>query len=214
MENKAFDHSKYPDWIDPQRVKPYERNVKEHTEKQIDNIVNSIRRFGWQQDTVITADDVLVIGHGRRLAAIKLGCDMPYHRIDKEADQLTDEDIRELRIADNQTNAETGFDMDLLALETKDLDFEGFNFDFEAPEIVADDESGIRTSTDAVDQEGKDGKAQSKIYICAVSAFGTDSECLAEAVLTEEEAKRILRAAETGGTDRVMECMKGALNDI
>ena len=92
-KNKALDHSKYNDWIDPNEVIPYEKNAKIHTDKQIKNICTSIRRFGWQQDTVITSDNVLVIGHGRRLAALKLGCEMPYHRIDKTADELTDEDI-------------------------------------------------------------------------------------------------------------------------
>lgn len=133
MANKANDHSKYANWIDPSEVKPYERNAKQHTDKQVKNIANSIRRFGWQQDTVITADKVLVIGHGRRLAALKLGCMMPYHMIDKTADELTDEDIRELRIADNQTNAETGFDFDIMGTEIADLEFEGFDFDFDVP---------------------------------------------------------------------------------
>lgn len=149
--NKAFDKSKYALWINPADVKPYERNVKQHDEKQIRNIVNSIKRFGWQQDTVITSDNVLVIGHGRRLAALKIGCEMPYHVIDKTADELTDEDIRELRIADNQTNAETGFDLEMLGVEISDLDFAGFDFDFsvgeedeqeqeaEAAEVVEDD---------------------------------------------------------------------------
>lgn len=129
-KSKAFDHSKYANWIDPAKVIPYERNAKEHTDRQISNIVNSINRFGWQQDTVITFDNVLVIGHGRRLAALKIGCDMPYHVIDKTADELTDEDIRELRIADNQTNAETGMDWDTLEAELEDLSFDGFDFDF------------------------------------------------------------------------------------
>lgn len=130
MKNKANDHSKYKDWIDPNEVTPYERNAKKHDDKQVANIANSIKRFGWQQDTVITADNVLVIGHGRRLAALKLGCMMPYHRIDKEADQLTDQDIRELRIADNQTNSETGYDFQLMDVEIADLQFEGFDFSF------------------------------------------------------------------------------------
>ena len=94
--NKANDHSKYPLWIDPAAVKPYERNAKIHTDKQIKNIANSIKRFGWQQDTVLTSDNVLVIGHGRRLAALELGCEMPYHVIDKTADELTDKDIDKL----------------------------------------------------------------------------------------------------------------------
>lgn len=127
---KENDHSKYARWIDPKQVKPYEKNAKIHTEKQIKNICNSIKRFGWQQDTVLTSDFVLVIGHGRREAALKLGCEMPYHIIDKTADELTDDDIRELRIADNQTNAETGFDFSILEEELEGLDFIGFDFDF------------------------------------------------------------------------------------
>lgn len=137
MKSKAFDHSKYPNWIDPETVLPYERNAKQHTEKQIKNLVNSINRFGWQQDVVITSDNVLVIGHGRRLAALQIGCDMPYHVIDKTADELTDEDIRELRIVDNQTNAETGMDWDALEAELEDLSFDGFDFDFS--EMFEDD---------------------------------------------------------------------------
>lgn len=161
MKNKAFDHSKYQNWIDPTKVTPYERNVKEHTETQIANIVNSIRRFGWQQDVVITADNVLVIGHGRRMAAIELGCEMPYHMIDKKADQLTDKDIRELRIADNQTNAETGFDWGMFAVEAEDLDFDGFDFDFdvdqefgEQSEEVVEDEYDPEPPVDPVCKRG------------------------------------------------------------
>lgn len=130
-KSKAFDYSKYEHWIDPNEVVPYERNAKKHDEKQIKNIVNSINRFGWQQDTVITSDNVLVIGHGRRLAALEIGCKMPFHVIDKTADELTDEDIRELRIADNQTNAETGYDENILDIEIEYLSFDGFDFDFE-----------------------------------------------------------------------------------
>lgn len=134
QKKRAFDHSKYQLWIDPNEVVPYEKNAKIHTDKQVKNIVNSIKRFGWQQDTVLTKDNVLVIGHGRRLAALEIGCEMPYHVIDKNADELTDEDIRELRIADNQTNAETGFDFDTLADDIDGLDFEGFDFDFGLPD--------------------------------------------------------------------------------
>lgn len=128
-KNKAFDHSKYQTWIDPNQVVPYERNAKIHDKKQIKNIVNSIKRFGWQQDTAITKDMVCVIGHWRRLAAIEIGCEMPYHMIDKDADELTDEDIRELRHADNLTNAQTGFATDLMDEDYAELDFDGFDFD-------------------------------------------------------------------------------------
>lgn len=141
MSGKAFDHSKYRDWIDPGELTPYWRNAKKHSEKQIDNIAKSIKRFGWQQDVVITKDKVLVIGHGRRLAAIKIGCEVPYHVIDKVADELTDEDIRQLRIIDNKVN-ESEWDSAILASEIEDIDFSGFDFDFElpVPESAIDEE--------------------------------------------------------------------------
>lgn len=165
-KNKAFDHSKYQNWIDPNEVTPYERNAKQHTEKQIKNICTSIRRFGWQQDTVLTTDKVCVIGHGRRLAAIKLGCEMPYHMIDKTADELTDKDIRELRIADNQTNAETGLDFDILNVEIEDLDFDGFDFDFADGEIVGAITTIDNTSKEYGEEDFGDDKFECECPRC------------------------------------------------
>lgn len=130
MKNRAFDHSKYQDWIDPNEVKPYERNAKLHPQEQVNQIANSIKRFGWQQDTVITSDNVCVIGQGRRLAAIELGCEMPYHRVGKNADELTDAEIKALRLADNKT-AEGGFDFGALEAEVADIpsvDMRSFGF--------------------------------------------------------------------------------------
>ena len=130
MKNRAFDHWHYTDWRKPEELIPYEKNTKIHDEKQIKNLVTSLKRFGWQQDCVVTSDNVLVIGHGRRLAAMRIGCEIPVHVIDKKAEELTDKDIRELRIADNQTNSETGYDFDLMTEELEGLDFDGFDFDF------------------------------------------------------------------------------------
>ena len=134
MKNRAFDHKHYTEWRKPEDLIPYEKNAKIHDEKQIKNLVTSLKRFGWQQDCVVTSDNVLVIGHGRRMAAMRIGCEIPVHVIDKKAEDLTDEDIRELRIAGNQTNAETGFDFELLAQDLDGLDFDGFDFDFNMPE--------------------------------------------------------------------------------
>ena len=159
-KSRAFDHSKYQFWIRPEEVEPYEKNAKQHTEKQVKNIANSINRFGWQQDVVITSDNVLVIGHGRRLAALKLGCKMPYHVIDKTADELTDEDIRELRIADNQTNAETGMDFDMLNIEIENLDFDGFDFDFADPFENEGETSKQETENNGIMPEAKGSLAQ------------------------------------------------------
>lgn len=47
---------------------PYERNQKDHDERQIKNVANSLRRFGWRQPVVVDARNVIVIGHCRVLA--------------------------------------------------------------------------------------------------------------------------------------------------
>lgn len=137
-KNRAFDQSHYDTWKDPHELIPYALNAKQHDETQVKNIANSIRRFGWQQEAVITQDNVLVIGHGRRLAAIELGCKMPVKVIDQKADDLTEEDIRELRIADNKTN-ESPWDYELLAEDMEGLDFDGFDFDFNGEDTDQED---------------------------------------------------------------------------
>ena len=47
QENRAFDYSRWPNWIDPNEAIPYDKNAKIHDEDQVRNIANSIRRFGW-----------------------------------------------------------------------------------------------------------------------------------------------------------------------
>lgn len=132
-KGREFDHSHYETWVDPKELIPYPKNAKQHDKAQVKNIANSIKRFGWQQEAVVTQDNVLVIGHGRRLAALMLKCEMPVKVIDQKAEELTDEDIRELRIADNKTN-ESPWDYELLADDLEGLDFDGFDFDFDMPE--------------------------------------------------------------------------------
>lgn len=109
-------------------LKPYSRNAKKHPDEQVEHIANSIREFGFRQPLVIDRDGVLVIGHGRLLAAKKLGLKtVPCVR----ADDLTDEQVKALRLADNKTN-ESAWDDDLLNLDLDDifdLDMEDFGFD-------------------------------------------------------------------------------------
>lgn len=113
-------------------LRPYAKNAKKHDAKQIANVANSIRRFGWQQPIVVDDDGVVVIGHCRLLAAKKLGMETVPVTV---ASGLTEEEIRELRIADNKTN-ESPWDLDLLAEDLRGLSFDGFDFDL--PEMVGD----------------------------------------------------------------------------
>ena len=60
-------------WRDPVALTPYERNAKYHPTNQVEVIARLIDRFGFDQPILIDEDDVVLKGHGRRLAAIRLG---------------------------------------------------------------------------------------------------------------------------------------------
>ena len=109
-------------------IKPYEKNAKLHPQEQVEHIANSIREFGFRQPLVIDKDGLLVIGHGRLLAAKKLGLDaVPCVR----ADDLTEDQIKALRLVDNKTN-ESEWDFDILPEELDSIsDFDMQEFGFE-----------------------------------------------------------------------------------
>ena len=116
-------------YLPPDDLTPYEHNAKRHPDDQVEHIANSIREFGFRQPIVVDADNVVVIGHGRLLAAKKLGLDaVPVVR----ADDLTEAQIKALRLADNKTN-ESEWDFSELEAELADLeiDFNMSDFGFD-----------------------------------------------------------------------------------
>lgn len=119
------------EWRDPAELIPYDRNAKLHDGRNIANIANSIDKNGWQSCLVITRAGVIIIGHGRRLAAMELGCRCPCKVIE---DDLTEEEIQALRIADNLTH-DDNYDWEQLSeqLNNMQLDFSGFDFDIKPP---------------------------------------------------------------------------------
>lgn len=117
---------------------PYAKNAKRHDETQIANVAESIRQFGFVQPIVVDKNGVIVIGHCRALAAKRLGMEkVPCVAVD----ELTDEQVKALRIIDNKTN-ESPWDMEMLAEELPDIDLSGFDFDFgiDLPEENKEDE--------------------------------------------------------------------------
>ena len=107
-------------------IKPYEKNTKKHPEAQIKNIAESIKQFGFIQPVVLDNNNEIIIGHGRYLASQLLG----YEEIPCVfVENLTEEQVRKLRILDNKLN-ESEWDDDLLRLELEDLDFGDFDVDF------------------------------------------------------------------------------------
>lgn len=106
-------------------LRAYERNAKKHSDKQIGQVALSIERYGWRQPIVADKNGVIVIGHCRYEAAKKLGLEsVPVTR----ADDLTDEQIRELRILDNKLN-ESEWDMEAYTAELGELDLSEFDLE-------------------------------------------------------------------------------------
>lgn len=58
--------------VDIKSVKPYKNNAKKHTKKQIEMIAKSIKMFGFNQPVLIDKNNIVVVGHGRVLAAKKI----------------------------------------------------------------------------------------------------------------------------------------------
>ncbi len=96
---------------------PYENNAKKHDELQIKNVAESIKQFGFVQPIVIDKDDVIVIGHCRFEASKLLGMkEVPCVMVD----ELTEDQVKGLRLADNKTN-ESPWDTPKLTQELEEL---------------------------------------------------------------------------------------------
>lgn len=126
-----------------EKVKPYDKNPRKN-KAAVDYVANSIKEFGFQQPIVVDKDMVVIAGHTRLKAAKKLKIkEVPV----VIADNLTEEQVKAYRLADNKTaeKAEWDFDLltdELLSLQELDFDMEQFGFDFdfsEDEEAVEDD---------------------------------------------------------------------------
>ena len=114
-----------------QELRPYKANAKKHDDRQIKNVAESIRQYGFVQPIVADRNGVIVIGHCRFLAAQMLGLqEVPCVCVD----DLTPEQVNALRLVDNKSN-ESGWDYDLLAAELGTLDMSAFDFDWDFPYI-------------------------------------------------------------------------------
>jgi ParB-like chromosome segregation protein Spo0J len=101
---------------------PYASNSRTHSDAQIAQIAASIKEFGWTNPILIDGDNTIIAGHGRLLAARKLGMeDVPAIILD----HLTKAQQRALVIADNQLALNAGWDMNMLKAEIEDLGLEG-----------------------------------------------------------------------------------------
>ena len=117
-------------------LKPYENNPRKNDEA-VDAVAASISEFGWKVPVVIDTDNVIVAGHTRYKAAKKLGIeDIPCI----VADDLTDEQIKAYRLADNKTSELAEWDFQLLEQELDGLEMDMEQFGFEMPDFTIENE--------------------------------------------------------------------------
>ena len=108
-------------------IKPYEKNPRKN-DNAVEYVANSIKEFGFQQPIVIDKNGVIVAGHTRYKASKKLGLEKVPCII---ADDLTDEQIKAYRLADNKVGEKSEWDFDLLQDELSEIlniDMEMFDF--------------------------------------------------------------------------------------
>ena len=118
-----------------EKLRPYERNPRTHSDEQVDQIAASMVEFGWTNPILVDENAGVLAGHGRLLAARKLGlAEVPVIRFE----HLSETQKRSYLIADNQIALQAGWDDALLAEELAWLRDERFDLDlvgFDASEL-------------------------------------------------------------------------------
>jgi hypothetical protein len=122
------------EWLEIGRIRPYPNNARVITRAAISKVAASIKQFGWQSPIVVDRDFVIIIGHVRRLAALK----NHYKTVPVHVADLPPDRVKALRLADNRTHEETDWSRDSLIDELGELD--ALNLDLNALTGFDDDE--------------------------------------------------------------------------
>jgi DNA modification methylase len=124
------------EWWLSERPIPYARNPRIADEAAVGKVAASIAEYGWRQPIVVDARGVIIAGHTRLLAAKRLGlARVPVH----VATDLTPQQVKAYRLADNRTAQETSWDPELLPLEVAELADLGYDLDllgFDSDELA------------------------------------------------------------------------------
>jgi len=109
--------------IDINKILPYINNPRKNL--NIDKVASSIKEFGFQQPIVVDKEFVIIVGHTRFEAAKKLG----YEKVPVQIADLTENQAKAYRIADNRLNQDADWDGELLTVELNNLLSQNFNLD-------------------------------------------------------------------------------------
>lgn len=122
-------------------IKPYKNNPRKNDDA-VEYVANSIKEFGFKVPVIIDKNNIIVAGHTRVKAAERLGIEEIPCIV---ADDLTDEQIKAFRLADNKVGEIAEWDLEMLDLELFDIDMDmtDFGFEFEEEEeeteVIEDD---------------------------------------------------------------------------
>lgn len=129
--------AKQIEWVQTSSLVPYARNSRTHSDAQVAQIAGSIKEFGFNNPVLIDQDGGIIAGHGRVMAAQKLGLEkVPAVKLE----HLTETQRKAYVIADNRLALNAGWDDQMLTLELQELDTENFDLSllgFEADELNA-----------------------------------------------------------------------------
>ena len=133
------------------RPQPYSRNARTHDAAQVEKIAASMLEFGFTNPILVDANDTIIAGHGRLMAAKHLGrTEVPVIVLG----HLTDAQRRAYILADNRLALDAGWDMEMLAAEVAALDAEDFDLsltgfsDDELADLLLDDEGDTEPEGD------------------------------------------------------------------
>lgn len=142
-------------WEPIKSIRPYEKNPRRNDEA-VDAVAASIREFGWQQPIVVDRDGVIIAGHTRYKAAKKLKCDTVPVVV---AENLTDEQVKAYRLADNKTGELAGWDFSALEEELAGLaQIDMSQFGFADPEAEDFNIDHLFVEAESKEKEAKEIK--------------------------------------------------------
>lgn len=159
------------EWMEIDRLIPYERNAKTHSKEQISNVAKSISKYGWKQPIVVDSDYVIVIGHCRYLAAKELALGSVPVVVARD---LTKEQSAELRIIDNKSN-ESPWDNEMLAVELPGIDLSLFDFQFDLDSVALPIDDVDEEYIDDFFERGVQKQEKPTVYAIKLS-FKTEEE--------------------------------------